>query len=144
MSVIGFRTPIAISAAGVALGVAIVALSPIAHAANMWGACAAPTNPADADYAVCLGDFGYSNQAEAERIALLRCGDSPPQPDRECTVVVSFKDCGAIAQNVSQWVGGRGPNPMAAAQDALRSINNGTIARSACVWQGPQPATPPG
>jgi Domain of unknown function (DUF4189) len=141
MSIIGFRAPIAISAAGIAAaGAAIVALSPIAHADNRWGACAAPANIAYADNAVCLGEYGSPDQSTAERVARQAC-NTPP---RQCIVVVSFTDCGAMAQSGSQWAGGRGPNPVAAAQDALRSIDNGTIAKSACVWPGPMPAPPPG
>jgi hypothetical protein len=143
MSIAGFRAPLAISAAGIAAaGAVIVALSPVAHADNKWGACAAPANTALTDNALCLGDYGEPDQATAERVALQTC-NNPPQAARRCIVVVSFTDCGAIAVNGSQWAGGRGPNPHAAAQDALRSLANGNITKSACVSPGPAPAPEP-
>ncbi|WP_413468062.1 DUF4189 domain-containing protein [Mycobacterium sp. RTGN4] len=143
MPIIGFRAPIAISAAGIAAaGAAIVALSPIAHADNKWGACAAPANTTLTENAICLGGYGEFDQATAERVALQTC-NNPPQSARRCIVVVSFGDCGAIAVNGSQWAGGRGPRQADAEQDALRSLANGKITKSACIWPGPAPAPEP-
>ena len=51
-------------------------------------------------------------------------------------MVVSYTDCGAIAGNGSQWVGGRGPTQEDAEQDALSQLANGKIAKSACVTPG--------
>jgi hypothetical protein len=56
--------------------------------------------------------------------------------NRGCTVVVSYTDCGAIAGNGGQWAGGRGPTQGDAEQDALRNIDNGTIAKSTCLLPG--------
>ena len=48
-------------------------------------------------------------------------------------MVVSYTDCGAIAGNGSQWVGGRGPTQEVAEQAALGELANGKIAKSACL-----------
>jgi len=140
MSIISFRTSIAISAAGVAAaGAVIVAMSPVAQAGSQWGACAAPADTALTPVAICLGDYGEPDQATAERVALQTC-NNPPQAARRCIVVVTFTNCGAIAVNGSQWAGGRGPTREDAEQDALRSVANGNITQSACVWSAPAPA----
>ena len=140
MSIISFRAPTAISAAGIAAaGAVIVALSPIAHADGQWGACAAPADATLTQVAICSGDYGEPDQATAERVTLQTC-NNPARSARRCTVVVSFTDCGAIAANGSQWAGGRGPTREDAEQDALRNLANGNITKSACVWPGPAPA----
>jgi hypothetical protein len=130
MSIISFRAPIAISAAGIAaVGAAIVALSPIAHADDQWAACAAPASTTTPANTICLSN-PYPDQASAESRALAMCNYLK---NRGCTVVVSYTDCGAIAGNGSQWVRGRGPTQGDAEQDALRGLANGKIAKSACV-----------
>ena len=140
MTIISFRAPIAVSAAGIAaVGAVVVALSPIAHADGQWGACAAPADTTLTQVAICSGDYGDPDQATAERVALQAC-NNPARSARRCTVVVSFTDCGAIAGNGSQWAGGRGPTQGDAEQDALRNLANGNITKSACVWPGPAPA----
>jgi hypothetical protein len=133
MSIIGFRAPIAISAAGIAaVGAVIVAMSPVAHADDQWGACAAPASATSTGNTICLSN-PYPDQPSAESRALALCNYLK---NRGCTVVVSYTDCGAIAGNGSQWAGGRGPAQQDAEQDALRNIDNGKIAKSACVAQG--------
>jgi uncharacterized protein DUF4189 len=141
MSFTSFRAPLAISAAGIAAaGAVLVALSPLAHADDQWGACAAPANGALARNAICLGGgIPYADQPWVEQRALALCNYLK---DRQCTVVVSFTDCGAIAGNGSQWAGGRGPTQGDAEQDALRNINNGKIAQSACITPGLSPSDP--
>ena len=130
MSITGFRAPIAISAAGiVAAGAVIVALSPIAHADDQWAACAAPASTTSTANTTCLGT-PYPDQASAESRALALCNYLR---DRKCTVVVSYTDCGAIAGNGSQWVGGNGPTREVAEQAALGQLANGTIAKSVCL-----------
>jgi uncharacterized protein DUF4189 len=136
MSINRFRAPTAISAAGVAAaGAVIVALSPVAHADDQWGACAAPANGAITRSAVCspgMNGWGDGSPGMAENDALTIC-NRPDESSRRCTVVVTFTDCGAIAGNGSQWAGGRGPTQELAEQDALRNIANGKIARSICL-----------
>jgi hypothetical protein len=132
MSVISFRAPIAICAA---VGTVIVALSPVAHADDLWGACAAPVNGALARSVICSAGrngWGESNQDMAEWDALTDC-NRPDASYRRCTVLVSFTDCGAIAGNGSQWAGGRGATQELAEQDALRGLANGKITRSVCI-----------
>ena len=132
MSVNGFRA-ITISAAGItAAGAVIIALSPIAHADDQWAACAAPASATSTSNTICLGT-PYPDQASAESRALALCNYLK---NRGCTVVVSYTDCGAIAGNGSQWAGGRGPTQGDAEQDALRNIDNGTIAKSTCLLPG--------
>jgi hypothetical protein len=133
MPIIGFRAPIAITAAGIAAaGAVIVALSPIAHADDQWGACAAPGRTTDTGNAVCLSS-PYPDQASAESRALAMCNY---REGRGCTVVVSYTDCGAIAGDGSQWVGGRASQQGLAEQDALNQLDNGKIAKSGCVTLG--------
>ena len=133
MSIISFRAPIAISAAGIAAaGAALVALSPIAQADGQWAACAAPASATSTGNTICLGT-PYPDQASAESRALAMCNYLK---NRGCTVVVSYTDCGAIAGNGSQWAGGRGATQVDAEQDALRNIDNGTIAKSTCLLPG--------
>jgi hypothetical protein len=145
MSFVGFRAPLAISAAGIAaVGAAIVALSPpIAHADGPWGACAAPASTEEWGHPVCLGADTYPDRVTAEKFAREACNDPKPRY-WGCTVIVSFTGCGAIAQNGNQSVGGTGLTPVDAAQDALSRLSNGTIAKSACVPPPPMPAPPPG
>jgi hypothetical protein len=139
MSIISFRAPIAICAA---VGAVIVALSPVAHADERWGACAAPVNTAIPRAAACLGDyFGEPSPGRAESEAMTLCTDWPPveswrvpaKTNRQCTVLVSYTDCGAIAGNGSQWAGGRGATKELTEQDALRGLANGKITTSACL-----------
>jgi hypothetical protein len=135
MSIISFRAPIAICAAAVAaVGAVIVALSPVAHADERWGASAAPVNTAIPRSAICLGDYwGDPGPGVAESDALKYCSDWPDKSNRQCTVLVSYTDCGAIAGNGSQWAGGRGATKELAEQDALRGLANGKITTSACL-----------
>jgi uncharacterized protein DUF4189 len=133
MSFISFRAPLAISAAGIAAaGAVIVALSPVAHADDQWGACAAPASATSTGNTICLAN-PYPDQPSAESRALALCNYLK---NRQCTVLVSYTDCGAIAGNGSQWAGGRGPMQGDAEQDALRNIGNGKIAKSACITPG--------
>jgi Domain of unknown function (DUF4189) len=133
MSIIGFRAPIAISAAGVAaVGAVVVALSPVAHADDQWASCAAPANTTTTANTFCLGT-PYPDQASADKRAVDMCNYLK---NRQCTVVVSFMECGAIAGNGSQWVGGRGLTKEDAEQDALGQLANGKIAKSACITPG--------
>ena len=133
MSLISFRAPIAISAAGIAAaGAAIVALSPIAHADDQWMACAAPASTGQR--AICSRN-PLPDQATAERAALGEC-NFPSQDYRRCSLLVSFTDCGAIAENGSQWVGGRGPTQDDADQDALNQLANSTVRQNVCVAPG--------
>jgi Domain of unknown function (DUF4189) len=133
MSIISFRAPMAICAAAVAaVGAAIVALSPVAHADDQWGACAAPASTTSSGSLICLSN-PYPDQGSAESRALALCNYLK---NRQCTVVVTYTDCGAIAGNGSQWAGGRGPTQGDAEQDALRNIGNGKIERSVCITQG--------
>jgi hypothetical protein len=133
MSIISFRAHIAISAAGIAaVGAAIVAVSPIAHADDMWAACAAPATTTTTANTICLGT-PYPDQPSAEKRAVDMCNYLK---NRQCTVVVSFMECGAIAGNGSQWVGGRGLTQQDAEQDALGQLANGKIAKSACITPG--------
>jgi hypothetical protein len=133
MSIISFRVPIAISAAAVAaVGAVIVGVSPVAHADDQWAACAAPASTTSTANTICLGN-PYPDQASAEKRALDLCNYLK---NRGCTVVVSFNECGAIAGNGSQWVGGRGLTQGDAEQDALNMLANGKIAKSVCLAQG--------
>jgi hypothetical protein len=130
MSIIGFRAPIAISAAGIAaVGAVIVALSPIAHADDQWAACAAPASTTSTANTYCAAT-PYPDRASADSRSLAMCNYLK---NRGCTVVVSYSECGAIAGNGSQWVGGRGLTKEDAEQDALGQLADGKIAKSECI-----------
>ena len=73
MSIISFRAPIAISAAGIAAaGAALVTLSPIAHADDQWKACAAPasTGPEGDLYEEPVARPGHGRKSRAGRVQL--------------------------------------------------------------------------
>ncbi|BBZ11739.1 hypothetical protein MBRA_19340 [Mycobacterium branderi] len=108
-----------------------VAVAPGAYADDLWGACAAPANPNTSSYVMCT--TGNSTQADAENHALGLCNYLK---NRQCSVVVSFTDCGAVAGNGNQWAGGTGPSVEAAQQAAMGQLSGGTIVKSGCVAQG--------
>jgi hypothetical protein len=109
-----------------------VAVAPTAHSDTQWGACAVPANPALSGNATCVGPGGvYTTEADATNRATQMCNYLR---DRQCSVVVSFTDCGAIAQSGGgQWAGGTGPTLDAAQQAALNQLPGSTIRKSVCV-----------
>jgi hypothetical protein len=98
----------------------IVATAPTAHAATNYGAIAyAPNGQAGASH-------NYSTRADAEANAVSACGLSA------CKVLVSFTDCGAVAENATKYQGGYGPTLAAAQADALAKLGGGHIDSWAC------------
>ena len=76
------------------------------------------------------GEWGkalrYTSQAGAEQTALAQCGvDS-------CGVLASFRQCGAIAYNGSNYIGGTGFSLGAAQEDAINKLGGGRIVNWAC------------
>ena len=109
-----------------------VAVAPTAHSDTQWGACAVPANPQLSGNATCVGPGAvYTTEADATNRATQMCNYLR---DSQCSVVVSFTDCGAIAQSGGgQWAGGTGPTLDAAQQAALNQRPGSTIRKSVCV-----------
>jgi Domain of unknown function (DUF4189) len=112
------RAAIFAASAAVVTGLT-VAVAPTAHADDQWGACAAGgKNP------VCVPNM----PSEAEAIARANSLCNYLVPNRPpCPVVVSFKDCGALAQSGREFRGGTGPTQQAAEQAADNEFAPSTI-----------------
>lgn len=105
MARINLRTSAAIVAGGAAVVAALsVVAVPSARADDQWGACAAPANTSLTGNVFCLAN-GYPSQSDAQARATSMCNYLK---DRQCYVVVSYTDCGAVAGDGSQWAGGSG------------------------------------
>lgn len=101
-----------------------VAVAPVAHADDKWGACAAGgKNP------VCV--VNYANKADAVSRANFLCNYLRPDLPA-CPVAVSFTACGALAQSGNQFAGGIGATKEAAEQAALNQLTGSTISQSMC------------
>ncbi|OBK21175.1 hypothetical protein A5634_10715 [Mycobacterium asiaticum] len=92
--------------------VTLVALPPVAHADNQFGAIA---------YSPSGRLFGRTkdapSSAAAQSAALGACGNS------DCKVLVVFRECGAIAENkAGDHAGGYGSTLLAAEQDAMKRL----------------------
>ncbi|BDE17273.1 MULTISPECIES: DUF4189 domain-containing protein [Mycobacterium] len=69
---------------------------------------------------------GHPVKAQAEQVALQKCGDPG------CRVIISFNLCGAVASDGSNYQGGRGFSRAAAETDALNRLGGGKIVNSVC------------
>lgn len=133
MIVTSFRRHAAVCTFGAAVVAALtVTVAPAAYADDAWGSCAVPSNPKLVGNAVCIGN-SFPDQTAAESRATEMCNYLK---DRQCYVVVSFTDCGAIAQNGDRWTGGSGPTQQAAEQAATGQLPGSRVAKSVCVAQG--------
>ncbi|QLL06198.1 DUF4189 domain-containing protein [Mycobacterium vicinigordonae] len=120
------RRRLTIAAARMAGGIAIaVALTPVAHAADSYGAIAYSPN----------GMWGRSHtiasKEDAEATALKSCGAS------DCKVMISFTGCGAVAAKngagtAKEYQAGIGPDLRTAMKDALGKLPDGYIDTWAC------------
>lgn len=127
------RTSATIVAGGAAVVAALsVAAIPTAHANSQWGACAAPANTTLTGNVFCLPD-GYPTQGEAQARAMEGCNYLR---DRKCSVVVTYTDCGAVAQGGGKWAGGTGATQQAAEQAATSQLPGSSVAKSACIPKG--------
>jgi Domain of unknown function (DUF4189) len=130
MIISGFRASVAISAVSAAVAAALpVAVSPTAYADDQWGSCAVPANPASS-YSVFCSANGRPTQADAETGALGICNYLR---NRQCYVVISYTDCGAVAGNGNQWTGANGATQQDAEQAAVGQLAGSTVTKSACV-----------
>lgn len=126
-----FRSQAAIVGSAAAVAAALsVAVAPAAHA-DRWGACAVPSDPQKSDMTACLRG-GYDSRDYAARQATSMCNINR---DRQCRVLVTYTDCGAVALAENQWGGGTGPTKQAAEQAALNNLQvpGGKIVTSACI-----------
>jgi hypothetical protein len=123
------------AASATAVTALTVAVAPTAPSDNTWGACAVPANPRLYLNAECVvaGVTGYPTEDDAKNRAIALCNYLK---NRQCYVVVSFTDCGAIAQGGDQWAGGTGPTVEAAQQAALNQLPGSTIRKSICIAPG--------
>jgi len=98
-----------------------LAVAPAANAASYWGAIA---------YSGSTGSGGrawdHPTQASANNMALSYCGYT------DCTVLVSFTECGAVARNSNYMHGGYGPTLQAAMNDAQSHVPGGWILSWQC------------
>lgn len=90
----------------------LVVLAPAGHADGQYGAIA---------YSASGQLFGRTkdapSRAAAESAAIGACGKS------DCKVLVSFSECGAVAENnAGDHAGGYGSTLLAAEQDAMRRL----------------------
>ncbi|MHA7653945.1 DUF4189 domain-containing protein [Mycobacterium sp. ML4] len=69
---------------------------------------------------------GYPVKAQAEQVALQKCGE------KDCRVIISFNLCGAVASDGGSYQGGTGFTRAAAEADALNRLGGGTVLRSVC------------
>lgn len=96
-------------------------VAPAAHAATYYGAIA---------YSGTTGSGGrawdHPTRASANNAALSYCGYT------DCKVLVSFTDCGAVAENGRSLQGGYGPNLAAAMNDAMSRLPGSWILSWAC------------
>lgn len=134
MAMPGFRLQTAIAACAAAMVAALsVAVAPAAHAAR-WGACAVPNDPTNVSAAMCQkGSYAKENWAADQATSTCKYNTK----DRQCRVVVTYTDCGAVALAGNQWGAGTGPTRQAAEEAALNNLQvpDGRIVTSACIPQ---------
>jgi hypothetical protein len=127
--VTSFRTHVALCGAGAAMVAALsVAVAPTAYADDQWGAISISQD----------GSRGYwvinypSQDAAQSRVTQMCYYPRLPSQAPPCNAVVSFTDCGAVAQSGGQFTGGTGPSQAAAEQAAMGQLPGSTIRKSAC------------
>jgi hypothetical protein len=129
MKVSSFRTHVAIYAAAAGAAIAatmpVAAVLPTANADGQWGA-ASVTPDGKRGFWVT----NYPDQAAAQQRVLQMC--TYPRTANNCNVVVSFPDCGAVAQSGGQSAGGTGATQQAAEQAATSQLSGSTIRWSGC------------
>ncbi|OBJ67680.1 DUF4189 domain-containing protein [Mycobacterium sp. 1274756.6] len=98
-----------------------VAVAPAADAATYWGAIA---------YSPSTGSGGrawdHPTKESANSMALSYCGYT------DCKVLVSFTDCGAVAENATSLQGGYGRTLLEAMNDAMGRLPGSWILTWAC------------
>ncbi len=109
-----------VAASAAALAGITSAVTPAADAATYWGA-------------IAYSPYGYNGtawdwptKASADQTALNYCGYS------NCTVLASFTQCGAVAENSTSYQGGYGPTLSAAMNDARSRLAGSWISAWAC------------
>ena len=121
MRMITRRRRFTVAVAGIA-GAAALSLgpAPLAGAADEHGAIAYSGN----------GSWGrawdYPTRSAADATAVGNCAY------RDCKVLTSFTDCGAVATNGRSFQGGVGPTLASAMRDALAKLGGGAIDTWAC------------
>ncbi|OBA58210.1 hypothetical protein A5647_21730 [Mycobacterium sp. 1100029.7] len=121
MRMITRRRRFTVAVAGIAGAAAIgVGLAPAAGAADEHGAIAYSSN----------GSWGrawdYPTRSSAEATSVKNCAY------RDCKVLTSFTECGAVATNGRAFQGGVGPTLSTAMRDALTKLGGGVIDTWAC------------
>lgn len=122
-----FRTSTTIGAAGAALIAALtLVVTPIAHADDEWGAIAV------SQQAHKWGrSFGQPTEQGAKDQALGLC------PGNDCTVLITFTDCGALVQSPTDFHAGSGSRLAYATSAAFEGMPPGsTLATYACNGRG--------
>ncbi|OBK21304.1 DUF4189 domain-containing protein [Mycobacterium asiaticum] len=113
MGLTAFQRRAAVAVANIVLvGSTTIMLAPAVHADTYWGAIAHSR-----DGKVYGRTKNAPSKAAAESAAMGACGYS------DCKLLVTFKECGAIAQNNNpDYAGGYGPTLAAAQADALKTL----------------------
>lgn len=121
MAIAALHRRAAVIAAGVAAVAGMTIASPVANAVTYHGAIA---------YSGSTGSGGsawdHPTRESADRMALSYCGYT------DCTVLVDFTECGAVAENSTAYHGGYGPTLSAAMSDALSHLPGSWILAWAC------------
>lgn len=123
-----FRIRAAVCAAGAAMATLSVGIPPAAFADGQWGSIAISQDGKRGYYVT-----NYTSQSDAESRVVQMC--YYPRPANQappCNVVISFSDCGAVAQSGTQYAGGTGATQQDAEQAALNQLAGSTIRKSAC------------
>jgi hypothetical protein len=113
MALTAFQRRAAVAVANVAAVTAtIIALAPAAEADGYWGAIAHSRSGS-----LFARTKDAPSKAAAESAAMGACGNS------DCKVLVTFTECGAVAENSNgDFAGGYGATLAAAEQDAANTL----------------------
>ncbi len=98
-----------------------LAVAPAANAASYWGAIAYSTSTGSGGRA-----WDHPTKQSANNMALSYCGYT------DCQVLVSFTECGAVAENSNSRAGGYGPTLQLAMSEALNHAPGGWILSWQC------------
>lgn len=123
-----FRLPVAVCAAGAAVAALGLGAAPTAHADGQWGSIAVSQDGSRGYYVT-----NYSSKSDAEsRVKQMCYYPRPANQAPPCNVVISFTDCGAVAQSGTKFVGGTGAKQQDAEQAAQNQLAGSTIRKSVC------------
>lgn len=128
MAMTNFRLHVAVWAAGAAMATLSVGVPSTAHADGQWGSIAISQDGTRGYYVT-----NYPSKSDAEsRVKQMCYYPRPANQAPPCNVVISFADCGAVAQSGTTFVGGTGAKQQEAEQAAQNQLAGSTIRKSVC------------